>query len=1073
MRISVVGYHDRARNSVDRADGIWTFTTFAHARVRSSRGESSAGIVPRDSLLHLFVPQAQRRSSLALLGDILLTAQSGLTCVSRGRAIARGVWRILFGILCCCMVVSSASALDPMRTIAQMRHSRWTLGDGAPGNIRAIVQGRDGYLWLGTATGLYRFDGIVFERIVPVDQDHYRSPQVTALLAARNGDLWVGYDFGGISVVRGGVLKDANPWAPTGGVNSIVEGQDCAIWVASDAMGKLVLSRLLAGKWTVFGPERGVPTSEMGDILATPRGIYLSLVPRLLRLRPGGARFEDTGVAIAERSSLAQDRRGGLWRRTAARIQPIGQDARAFPIGRTTTPYVVERAIFDHDGNLWITGQDAGLSRIAAAASQRPAVPGSVELFTEKQGLTAALTTAVLEDREGNIWVGTESGLDRFSPSNIVQPARTEAIVSGFVGSVSSRNLFVAGLSGVYRIDRSGVPVLVFREPDIGVLCGDDRRLLVIGMQGKYLLDLDAMGNLAKSTPVSGPLSLSCTMDTAGVFRTGIDRLYRLVGYRLQPVPVPPGTPGGSIHRVRSDGSGAVVFGRIGQGVLRLRDEVETLLWRSKDQVTGRTATWVPSRGGLLVVGDQGLARYDGRRLASLRDRTYPFLAGLTGLVQTADGSTWVIGADGIIRMSTVSLDQAFAHPGRPIVHERFGYQEDFRARSNMVEANDIGQDAAGRLWFATNKGLAMIDPGKLSRNRLPPTVRIRSLDAGGAAQTPAARPIAFPAGTNHVRIRYTALSLTNATANRFRYRMEGVDRDWIDAGVARETLYTNLGPGTYRFRVIAANNDGVWNRAGAALTFTIAPHFYQTYAFAALCIAVVGVLLWLLYRRRLRAIADRTRGRFEAQLAERERIARELHDTLLQGFHGLMLRFQSVVELLPRGDRARATLEEALERADDVLIDGRDRVRFLRETMAPVALPALLTAIAKDIVPPPLAWTVETDGVLRPVCAPVADEIAQIVREALANAVRHAAADRLVVGIRSSADKLVVTVSDDGIGLPRDIRETGQRSGHYGLIGMRERAVALGGTLAVHAASESGAGTVIKITIPARVAYR
>ncbi|MEG3175378.1 two-component regulator propeller domain-containing protein [Sphingomonas sp. RB3P16] len=1004
---------------------------------------------------------------MALLSKVSVIVHSGLLRFASGRAVAR----TLFGMLCCFLIVSSASALNPASGIAQMRHSRWTLGDGAPGNIRAIVQGHDGYLWLGTATGLCRFDGIVFERIVPIDQNRYRSPQVTALLAARNGDIWVGYDFGGISVVRGGVLQDANPWAPVGGVNSIVEGQDGAIWVASDSMGKLVLNRLLAGKWTAFGPKQGVPPSAMGDILSTPGGIYLSLVPRLLRLRPGGTRFEDTGVAIAGSSTLSQDRAGGVWVRSGTQIGSVGHHKSAFPLGRVTTPYIVERAIFDHGGNLWITGQDAGLGRISAAALQRPAATDSVELFTAKQGLTAALTMAVLEDREGNIWIGTESGLDRFSPSNIVQPAQTEAIVSGFVGSAKSRNLFVAGLSGVYRIGRAGTPDLIFREPDIGVLCGDDRRLLVIGMQGKYLLDLDPAGKLAKASPVSGPLSITCTLDTAGVFQTGFDQLYRLVGSRLQTVPAPPGTPGGSIHRIRSDGAGGVIFGRIAQGVSRLRDGVETLLWRSKDQVTGRTATWIPSRKGLLVVGDQGLARYDGRRLASLRDRTYPFLAGLTGLVQTADGSTWVIGADGIIRMSTVSLDRAFAHPGVPIAYERFGYQEDFRARSNMVETNDIGQDAAGRLWFATNKGLAIIDPGHLSRNRLPPTVQIRSLDAGGQEHAPGKRALVFPPGTNHVRIRYTALSLTNATANRFRYRMEGVDRDWIDAGAAREALYTNLGPGSYRFHVIAANNDGVWNREGDTLTFKIAPHLYQTHAFLFVCIAIALVLLWLLYRRRVRAIADRARGRFEVQLAERERIARELHDTLLQGFQGLMLRFQTVVELLPHGDRARTSLEGALERADDVLVDGRDRVRSLRETMEPVVLPAVLTAIAETIVPPPLAWTVDVDGGLSPVCAPVADEIAQIVREALANAVRHASADHLIVAIRSSSDKLLITVSDDGVGLPSDVRETGHRPGHYGLVGMRERASALGGALVIQ--SDPGSGTQIKLTIPARVAFR
>ncbi len=1000
-----------------------------------------------------------------------MIARSGLRPLDWRRAIARLLFGLLFALLWLTMAATSASALDPTRTIAQLRHTRWTLGDGAPGNIRAIVQGRDGYLWLGTATGLYRFDGISFERIVPVDQDRYRSPQVTALLAARNGDIWVGYDFGGVSRVRGGVLRDANPWAPTGGVNSIVEGRDGAIWVASDAMGKLVLSRLLQGRWTAFGPGQGVPVSEMGDILSTPGGIYLSLVPRLLRLPPGGARFEPMGPPTDAATSLTHDRRGTVWRRSATRIEALGRDLPSFRIGSATTPYIVERMLFDRDGNLWIAGQDSGLGRISAAALQRPETPSSVESFTEKQGLTAALTLALLEDREGNIWVGTESGLDRFAPSNIVQPKQTEAIASGFAGGARSDTLFVAGLSGVYRIGRSGDPVLIFPEPDIGVLCGDDRRLLVIGMRGKHLLDIDPRGNLASATPIAGPLSLTCTMDTAGTFWTGIDHVYRLVGRRLQAVPEAAGTPGGSIHRVRSDGAGGVILARIGQGVSRLRDGVETLLWRSKDQVTGRTATWVPSAGGLLVVGDQGLARYAGARLESLRDRTYPFLAGLTGLRQTADGSTWVIGANGIVRMATAALDRAFARPGLPIPYERFGYQEDFRARSNMVESNDIAEDAAGRLWFATNKGLAMIDPASLSRNRLPPAVQIRSLGTGGVEQTPRNAAIAFPAGTGHVQIRYTALSLTNATANRFRYRMDGADLDWIDAGDAREALYTNLGPGTYRFHVIAANNDGVWNRAGAAVSFTIAPRFYQTHLFLAACIAVAITLLLLLYRRRVRIIAERTRSRFEVQLAERERIARELHDTLLQGFQGLMLRFQSIVEQLPRGDGTRANLESALERADDILLDGRDRVRFLREDVDPVALRSMLAIVAGNTVPPPLTWDIAVEGPARPVCAPVADEIGQIVGEALANAVRHASASHLAIRIRSAPDTLSIIVSDDGVGLPPQVRDAGHKPGHYGLVGMRERAERIGALLAIQ--SGAAGGTEIRITMPARVAYR
>ncbi len=998
---------------------------------------------------------------------VILSARSGyLRTIGR-----RAIIRLLVGIACFLTLTTGASALDPARTIAQLRHSRWTLGDGAPGNIRAIAQGRDGYLWLGTATGLYRFDGLVFERIVPVDAETYRSPQITALLAARNGDIWVGYDFGGVAVVRGGILKGANPSPPIGGVNRIVEGRDGAIWFAVESKGRLVLSRLSDGRWSRFGARQGIPDTAIGDILSTSRGIYVSARPRMLLLKPGGTRFIDAGIPIDTYTALAESPGGRLWQWNGDRIRPVTGGGSTFRSGPVTTPFVFPKPVFDRDGNLWLLGQDTGLGRLPAGSLDRPANRDPIQMFTETQGLTASLTLSMLEDREGNIWVGTESGLDRFSPSNIVQPGNTEALVSGFVGPTGSGPVFVAGLSGVYRIARDGKPVMIFRVADIGVLCGDSRHVLVVSMRGKWLLDIDRSGNPRKVTSVRGPLSMTCALDTNGQFWTGADRVYRVAGDSLQPVGGAAGTAGSTISRLRSDGAGGVVFARVFHGFSRLKDGIETRLWRREDHVVGSTRTMVPSRRGLLIVGDQGLARYDGHRLASLTDRTYPFLVGLTGLIQTADGSTWVIGTTGIVRMATVALDAAFAHPGTPLPFERFGYQEDFRARSNLVDANDIAEDAAGRLWFATNKGLAMIEPRHVSRNRLPPTVQIRSLDSGGAALAPGTRPVVFPAGTNHVRIRYTALSLTNATANRFRYRIEGIDRDWVDAVEAREALYTNLGPGTYRFRVIAANNDGVWNRDGAVMAFTIAPRFYQTYAFVALCVAAILMLGWLLYRRRVRAIADRTRGRFEVQLAERERIARELHDTLLQGFQGLMLRFQSVVELLPRGDRARTSLEGVLERADDVLLDGRDRVRFLRDNMEPVVLPALLTAITEDIVAPPLTWDLDVEGVQRPVCAPVADEIAQIVREALANAVRHAKADRIGVAIRSGSDKLVITVTDDGVGLPSGVLEKGHRPGHYGLIGMRERAVAMGGMLAVR--SDPKSGTEISVTIPARIAYR
>jgi hypothetical protein len=347
------------------------------------------------------------------LGIVRLIAQNSLLRFERGRAIARDLLRMLFGILCCFVVAGSAAALDPTRSIAQMRHSRWTLGDGAPGNIRAIVQGRDGYLWLGTATGLYRFDGIVFERIVPVDQDRYRSPQVTALLAARNGDIWVGYDFGGVAVFRGGVLKGANPAPPVGGVNRIVEGRDGAIWFAVESKGKLVLSRLSHGHWSWFGPGQGVSDTDIGDILSTSEGIYLSARPKMLLLRTGASRFNDTGISVEDYTALAESPGGRLWLWASDKIRSVSNTRPMYRTGPVTTPYVFPRPAFDHDGNLWLLGQDAGLGRLSAASLDQSDHPGAVEMFTERQGLTASLTLSMLEDREGNIWVGTESGAQR------------------------------------------------------------------------------------------------------------------------------------------------------------------------------------------------------------------------------------------------------------------------------------------------------------------------------------------------------------------------------------------------------------------------------------------------------------------------------------------------------------------------------------------------------------------------------------------------------------------------------------------------------------------------------------
>ncbi|WP_245653539.1 sensor histidine kinase [Sphingomonas pituitosa] len=979
----------------------------------------------------------------------------------------RGLRLFVLGLCAALLLPGAGWAATPERPLAELRHTRWTLRDGAPSNIRAIVQGRDGFLWLGTATGLYRFDGIRFERITPIRDDRRRSLQITALLAARNGDLWVGYDYGGIAVLRGGKLRDANPWKPSGGVDAIVQARDGSIWVSADSRGEIQLSRLKNGSWTKIGAAQGFAGGRMGPLLAAADGsIYVASPPALLVMRLDAARFERLPLRAASSAALAEDAQGRIWIGDDTGLRRADGSGATLPLGSANTPYVRRGMRFDRSNKLWVTGLDEGLVRLSVDATS----PVRAEHLAAAQGLTSSLTVAMAQDREGNVWVGTESGLDRFSASNILRIASNEALVTGFVGGADGNALFIAGLAGVYRIAAgTAAPELVFAKQSIGVLCGDDRRLLTFSLAGNFLLALEG-GRLQRVVKVSEPLSVVCALDRQGNFWSGMDKVYRLSGNRLVPGPGDGGLRTGTVSKLLPFEDGLIV-GRASGGLRRYRGGREVPLWPREAQTIGASSSLQVDGKYLLVGGEAGLARWDGRQLVQLSARDYPFLTGIMGIHPTQDNRIWLIGSNGILRVSRTALDAAFARPGTSLPIERFGYYEDFRARSNLnvMLGNDIAEDATGRLWFATNKGLAYIDVADIARNRLAPPVVVRGLTANGRSWDVSSGDVELPAGTDQLVIDYTALSLVDPQANRFRYRLEGADKDWNDAQDRREALYTNLAPGSYRFRVIASNNDGVWNAQGATLVLRIAPRFYQTWWFALACAAAAVLLLWLMIRRRVAVVVARARAGVQAQLEERLRIARELHDTLLQGFQGLMLHFQSAVEQLPREHDARRLLEGALDRADDVLLEGRERVRALRETTGPVALRPRLGAELAPIIQGALQLEIEEVGRVRPLSAPVAEEIAAVVREAAANAVRHADARRLQIQLRYGRGQFRVIVRDDGRGIAQD-RSRRSGPGHYGLIGMRERVERLGGRFSI--AADRPRGTRLELRLPGRAAY-
>jgi signal transduction histidine kinase len=475
----------------------------------------------------------------------------------------------------------------------------------------------------------------------------------------------------------------------------------------------------------------------------------------------------------------------------------------------------------------------------------------------------------------------------------------------------------------------------------------------------------------------------------------------------------------------------------------------------------------------VLVGGELGLALFDGQRFHSLTADRIEALNGISGIIETSDGDVWLNGSLGIVRVSAAELQQALENADHDMTYRVFDYEDGLPGiaqQVNPIPTAVVGGD--GRLWFATNHGVAWIDPTRILTNDLPPPVTISAISSGSEGYS-LSGDLRLPSSVRQIEIDYTALSLSIPERVQFRYMLEGLDAEWQIAGTRRRAFYTNLAPRPYTFRVIAANNDGVWNEVGASASFSVAPRFFQASWFIALCgsVAILGV--WLLYRFRMWQIAAGLHARLESRLAERQRIARELHDTLLQSTQGLVLRFQAVAQQMSPGDPARRMLEDALDRADDVLADGRDRVKDLRvDTEASHDLSQALKSVGDSLSEDcPTTFHIVVNGAARALHPTVMDESYRIAREALINAFHHSRATKIHAEISYSSNVLMLRLRDDGCGIDEQILETGNRPGHWGLPGMRERALRIRSELNI--SSAPAAGTTVELRVPGAIAYR
>jgi signal transduction histidine kinase len=404
-----------------------------------------------------------------------------------------------------------------------------------------------------------------------------------------------------------------------------------------------------------------------------------------------------------------------------------------------------------------------------------------------------------------------------------------------------------------------------------------------------------------------------------------------------------------------------------------------------------------------------------------------------------------------------------------------FDVSDGVGSHSYSPEVHGVTKSADGKIWFVAFHGLSVIDPRRLHFNQIKPPVHIEQVIADRKTYE-AAHGLRLPPRVRDLKIDFTALSFVAPERVRFRYKLEGYDQDWQEAGARREAFYTNLPPRNYRFRVVACNNSGVWNEEGALLDFSIDPAYYQTTWFPVLCGAMFLALLWAAYQLRIRQLARQFNKTSAARVSERLRIARELHDTLLQSFQGLLLRFQSAAKLLPeRPDEARQRLDNAIQQAAEAITEGRDAVQGLRSSAFETNdLANAIATIAEELKKDSAAGEspvidLEVEGAPRGLNPVVRDEAYRIAGEALRNAFRHAQARRITMEIRYDKRQFRLGVRDDGKGIDKDPMQR-QPSGHFGLAGMRERAETVGGRLEVW--SKLNSGTEIELIIPASRAY-
>ncbi|MBV8830904.1 MAG: hypothetical protein JO108_16910, partial [Acidobacteriaceae bacterium] len=819
----------------------------------------------------------------------------------------------------------SGFALNPQLDLTQYAHTAWTAREGLNGSTRCIVQTRDGYIWLGTEFGLVRFDGVRFVLWAAPAGQPLPSNNIRSLLAARDGTLWIG-TVEGLASWRDGKV---NRYAEVAGQNvlTVFEDSDGTIWVGTFGTPNGKLCAIQRSAVQCYGKD-GTLGQWVYTVYQEDGQLWVHSGSGLWRWKPGPPKryaVRLPGSFESSQTLVQGDKGAGLIAIADGRIRQIlDEKVSDYPLSSGASQFTALNLLRDRDGVLWIGTLGRGLLRVHH---------GKTSVFAQSDGLSGDRILSLFEDREGNIWAGTADGLDRFRefavPSISVKQGLSRTTLMTVLAA-RDNTVWLSALDGLNRWNNGHVTIYRARSevtagrsqvraiarnapaPD-----GGPPQAAVAEITDPELPDNEA-GSLFEDD--HGRIWISTP---AGIVRFEHGRFHRLRDL-----------PGGWVNTIIGDGNGGLWISYQDDGVIRVLNDkvIERIPWsRVGDHVVASALVADPSHGGLWLGFFQGGLVYfkDGHVRASygksqglgsgrvlrlqldpngtlwaategglscLRNGRITTLASRNGLpcdtvhwaVEDEASSAWLYTACGLLRIPKTDLDAWASDPTHKVHFAVFDGSDGVRSRALLPGYSPrVSKSPDGKVWFTTIESVSVIDPQNLPRNRLPPPVHIEQITVDGKSYE-ATRDLRLPARMRNLGIQYTALSFVAPEKVHFKYKLEGQDQDWREAINDRHVEYSNLPPRTYRFRVIASNNSGVWNQTGDALEFSIAPAFYQTTWFRTLCAFAFLALLWVAYQFRVGHLRREFNMASEARLNERMRIGRELHDSLLQTVQGL-----------------------------------------------------------------------------------------------------------------------------------------------------------------------------------------